>query len=130
MLLGSHILQENASFWNEILLPRTALYYSYSLEDLKNQDLRGIALYFAFLFHSGVEKVEKKLPSYLDANATSFEREKLEESGSKNQFKYANTTQQSEGNHHFDTSSISNPNAHINEALETGMFYKYFDKEP
>jgi hypothetical protein len=54
MILGSHIAKENEIFWNDILLPRTAQYYSFSLEDLQNQDLRGNALYFAFLGHTGI----------------------------------------------------------------------------
>ena len=47
LLLGSS--EEHAEFWHTILLPRAAAYFGYSLQELKQFEVKGTALYFAFL---------------------------------------------------------------------------------
>lgn len=47
LLLGNS--EEQAEFWHVILLPRAAAYYKYSLQELRQFEVKGTALYFAFL---------------------------------------------------------------------------------
>lgn len=47
LLLGNS--EEHAEFWHAILLPRAAAYFKYSLQELKQFEVKGTALYFAFL---------------------------------------------------------------------------------
>ena len=51
---------DSKDFWEEVIIPETAEYYSYPEEEIKQQEIRLTALYFAFEYSIGLQIKEQE----------------------------------------------------------------------